>query len=176
MCVEKKCSETRLGIFKNSHTKKKASADRGLDSKTYFNKFLRRADQRGKAAFLFLLSSRSAEFFRARRMITFGVAAEAKQVGGGTSVPLFAISCCEEARQKGLRPDTISDIISALCIPLNNDSISTRPGHLFIPPFLRTMNSRKKPLFFFFPSQPNVFFFLVNFAEETAENKRDGVF
>ena len=54
------------------------------------------------------------------------------------------------ADKKGLRPDTISDIISALCIPLNNDSISTRTAHLFIPLFLCTMNVRKRDFFFFF--------------------------
>lgn len=53
------------------------------------------------------------------------------------------------ADKKGLRPDTISDIISALCIPLNNDSISTGTVHLFIP-FSFTMNLRKRQLFLFF--------------------------
>lgn len=47
-------------------------------------------------------------------------------------------------KKKGLRPDTISDIISALCMPLNNDSISTRA--VFIH-FLCTMNLRKKQHF-----------------------------
>ena len=53
-------------------------------------------------------------------------------------------------KKKGLRPDTISDIISALCIPLNNDSISTRTVHLFIPS-PRTMNLRKRQHSFFSP-------------------------
>lgn len=68
-------------------------------------------------------------------------------------------------KKKGLRPDTISDIISALCIPLNNDSISTRTVHLFIP-FPSAMNLRK--IFFFFLS-------LVFWLETTSGKVRETV-
>lgn len=71
--------------------------------------------------------------------------------GGGQLYICFFISNkrMKGADKKGLRPDTISDIISALCIPLNNDSISTRTVHLFIH-FSPTMNLRKRQLFLFF--------------------------
>ena len=53
------------------------------------------------------------------------------------------------ADKKGLRPDTISDIISALCIPLNNDSISTRTVHLFIPFPLHNEYEEEATFYFF---------------------------
>lgn len=73
------------------------------------------------------------------------------------------------ADKKGLRPDTISDIISALCIPLNNDSISTRTVHLFIH-FPFRLNLRKRQLFLFF-----FFFWLKKTSGKVRETEGNNV-